>query len=42
MTSRNTFDDIDIVKVRRDAEAMRTEMLRTMFADFRKRISGTR
>lgn len=40
MANPNTYEQIDLNKVRRDAENMRSEMLRTMFSDLRKRFIG--
>ena len=40
MATVNTFNQIDLNKVRRDAENMRSETLRTMFSDLRKRFVG--
>lgn len=42
MSIQNSYDQIDLNKVRRDAENMRSEMLRSMFSGLRKRFTGGR
>ncbi|MEO1239254.1 MAG: hypothetical protein AAFW64_06255 [Pseudomonadota bacterium] len=42
MNTQKTVYDLDINEVRRNAEKMRSDVLRSMFADLRKRFAGGR